>query len=611
MQLFHLHERRRRARGAAAALVLIFGLLSAAFFNTQVVKNPTYTLQSDKNRLRALPIPAARGTIYDRYGKVVAGNAPGYSVTILPAPEDTLRKALEELAPVLNLSDARIKMLLQRHRDERTNPLIVSNDLNFEQASALEERLHSYPRALIDMRPKRYYPAGPAIAHLIGYVSEINKYDLQRPEFANYSQGQIIGRAGLEREYEGYVGGRAGIRYVEVDARGRIVSGLNAKELSPVQPLPGEPLHLYLDLDLQQFVQHIFPDSMRGAIVAMEPSTGHVLAMYSNPAFDPNQFVGGISSDLWRSLNTSSAKPMLDRAVTGLYPPGSTFKLATAAIALELNAVDPNAFMPIPCRGGMQYGSRYFKCWDHTGHGYVNLADAIKSSCDVYFYQLGLKIGLKRLVDEGVRLGFNKRSGIDLPIDKTGDYPSDVDWWRRKFGWKATPAEVLNLAIGQGPNDQTPLKMAQFYSALAGNGRVGPPRLAVLKNDTAKGWDLHLSEASLKWLREGMRRVVVGGTASAAQLEHWDMIGKTGTAQNSRGADHAWFVGIAGPRGGAPEVVVATLVEFGGHGPVAAQYAAKTADFYLRHRHGMKPDTIQTLQEYQNAGRPTPWAQWQ
>ncbi|MGQ0561456.1 MAG: penicillin-binding protein 2 [Gemmatimonadota bacterium] len=612
MQIFHLHARRRRARGAAAILVIVFALLCAAFFNTQVVENSAYTLQSDQNRLRPLPIPAARGTIYDRAGRVVAGNQPGYALALLPAPEDTMRRALQEIAPLLGLSDARMRALLARHREERTRPLIVTPNLTFEQASSIEEQLFAYPRVLIDMRPKRSYPAGKAIAHLIGYVSEISRSELERPEFAAYTQGQIVGKAGLERQFERRVGGRPGIRYVEVDARGRIVSGLEARALPTVPPVAGQPLKLQLDLELQQFVSRIFPDSMRGAVVAMEPGSGHILAAYSNPSFDPNLFVGGISSTVWNQLNTDAAKPLLDRSTIGLYPPGSTFKLATAAIALELNAVDPEAFFPIPCRGGMQYGNRYFRCWERKGHGYLDLADAIKHSCDVYFYQLGLKIGLDRLLAEGTRLGFSKKSGVDLPIERAGNFPDEPDWFRRRFGWKPTQAEVLSLAIGQGPNDQTPLKMAQFYAALAANGRVGPPRLANVPGDTAGGWDLHLSQESLKWLREGLRRVTApGGTAGMSALEHWDWIGKTGTSQNPHGDDHAWFVGMAGPRDGAPEVVVAALIEFGEHGSEAAQYAAKTADYYLRRRHGMKTDTIQTLREYLIAGRPTNWVKWQ
>jgi penicillin-binding protein 2 len=612
MQVFHLHARRRRARIAVGVLILVFGLLSAAFFNTQVVDNHAYTMQSDKNRLRPLPIAAARGTILDRRGRVVAGNQPGYALTLLPAPEDTLREALQQIAPLLQLSEARIHQLLVRHRDERTQALLVSNDLTFEQASAIEERLPFYPRFVIEMRPKRVYAPGKSIAHLIGYVSEISKDELQRPTFAGYTRGQIVGKAGLERQYEARIGGKPGIRYVEVDARGRIVAGLNSASLASVAPVAGQPVQLYLDLDLQEFIASIFPDSMRGAMVAMEPGTGHVLAIYSNPAYDPNRFVGGISSALWRDLNTNPAKPLLDRAALGLYPPGSTFKLATAAIALELNVIDPNAYMPMPCRGGMQYGNRYFHCWEDKGHGYVNLVDAIKHSCDVYFYQLGLRIGLERLIAEGTRLGFAKKSGIDLPVDRAGNFPNDVDWYRRRFGWKATQAEVLNLAIGQGPNDQTPLKMAQFYSALAADGKVGAPRMANVPGDSlAGGWDLHLSPQSLKVLREGLRRVTApGGTAGMSALEHWDFIGKTGTSENPHGADHAWFVGMAGPRGAAPEVVVATLVELYGHGSEAAQFSAKAADYYLRRKHGMRTDTIQTLREYLNAGRPTPWAVW-
>ncbi|HEX6940139.1 MAG TPA: penicillin-binding protein 2 [Longimicrobiales bacterium] len=610
MQLFHLHARRRRAQGALAVLVLGLGTLGFAFFETQVLHNDVYALQSDANRLRPLPIPAPRGAIFDRNGEILADNVPGYALSLLPASEDTIRAALERLKPLLKLTPEAIDALLAKRREAPGQPLVVSSDLTFEQVSAIEERRPLLPGVYIDMRPKRRYLAGAAAAHVLGYVGEISESELELPEFEGYSAGQIVGKAGVERQYERRLGGRPGVRYVEVDAHGRIVGEYAPRRVVP--PVPGEDLRLHLDLDLQRWIARIFPDSMRGAIVAVEPGTGHVLALFSNPSFDPNLFVGGVDPAVWKRLNEDPATPLLNRATSGTYPPGSTFKLVTAAIALKLGVLDPEAYLPIPCRGGMQYGNRYFRCWEREGHGYVNLPDAIKVSCDVYFYQVGLKIGLERFLAEGTRLGFAQRSGIDVPEERAGTFPDGPRWYRRRWGWEPTQAEVLSLAIGQGANDQSPLRMAQLYAALASDGRVAAPRVADGGAAEGEGWDLGLTEAILAPLREGIRRVTLpdsGGTAGLSALEHWDWRGKTGTAQNAHGKDHAWFVGMAGPRGGEPEIVVAALLEFGEHGWVAAQYAAKTADYYLRRKHGMPTDTVQTLRDHYLAGRPARWAQ--
>ncbi|MFS8636828.1 MAG: penicillin-binding protein 2 [Gemmatimonadota bacterium] len=612
MQPFHPHARRRRAQGALAILVLGLGTLGFAFFETQVLKNDTYVLQSEANRLRPLPLPPPRGTIFDRNGEIIADNVPGYALSVLPGPEDSVRATLERLAPLLDLTPSRIDALMARRRRAPGQPLLVSSDLTFDQVSAIQERRLFLPGVYVDERPKRRYPDGPAVAHLVGYIGEISEEELARPEYEGYSAGQLIGKAGIERRYEHILAGTPGVRYVEMDAHGRIVGEYAPRRV--VQPIPGEDLHLHIDLDLQRWVARIFPDSMRGAIVAMEPGTGHVLAMYSNPSFDPNLFIGGIDPEVWRRLTQDPAKPLLNRATDGTYPPGSVFKLVTAAIAMELGVLDPDQPLPIPCRGGMQYGNRYFRCWERAGHGYVTLPDAIKVSCDVYFYQVGLKIGLERFLSEGTRLGFASTSGVDLPSEKAGIFPDGPRWYRRRWGWDPTQAEVLSLAIGQGANDQSPMRMAQLFAALAANGRVMAPRIAVGEDGRERQWDLGWDDETLAPLLEGIRRVTVphgGGTAGMSALEHWDWRGKTGTSQNAHGDDHAWFVGMAGPRGGKPEIVVSVLLEFGEHGWVAAQYAAKTADYYLRRKYGMPTDTVQTLMEHYRAGRPARWAQAQ
>ncbi|MBI4520188.1 MAG: penicillin-binding protein 2 [Gemmatimonadetes bacterium] len=611
MRTYDAEARRLRARGALVATVVLLGVLVLGFFRVQVLRSSSYRLRSDSNRLRALPIPAPRGALFDRHGRLIAENVPGYAISLLPAPVDSLRATLQALAPPLALTAARIDVILAGARRYPHQPVLVEGDASFEQVSAVEERRVEFPGVLIEMGPKRRYVAGPTTAHVTGYVSEVSDQELARPEFEGYSPGQIVGKEGIERQYESLLQGRPGVRYVEVDALGRIVGAFQGRpELSAV---PGQPLRLSLDLELQQWIDRIFPDTMRGAVVALNAEDGGVLALYSRPSFDPNDFVGGIDADLWTGLNADPARPLLNRALNGVYPPGSTFKIATAGIALARGVVAPDEYMSIPCRGGMQFGNRYFRCWRPGGHGYLTLADAIRDSCDVYFYQLGLRIGLEPLVEAGNRLGFRGRCGIDLPGESAGLYPEDLGYWKRRFGYDGTPAEALSMAIGQGPNAQTPLKMAQFFLAVARDGTAPPPRV-VVTDSVEPGFTLDISPENLEWLREGMRRVLrPGGTAYLSSLEHWDLMGKTGTSQNSQDPerDHAWFVGLAGPRGGDPEIVVAVIVEFGLSGSgVAAPIVAKTADFYLRRKHGIPVDTMQTLGEHLRAGRPARWAVW-
>ena len=588
---------------------VILGGLALAFFQTQVVRNPAYAMESDRNRLRPLTVPAPRGDIVDRAGRSLAESVPGYALSLLPAPEDSMRSTLLRLAQHLGMSEADVEGILERHRRHPERRVVISTDLRFEQVSALEERRVEFKELLVEMLPKRHYPAGAAAAHVIGYIGEISERELDAPAFEGYRGGTLVGKAGVERQYESRLGGEDGVRYVEVDALGRLVGSYPSGAALP--PEPGTPIRLNIDRGLQEWIARVVPASRRGAVVALEPGTGAVLAMYSSPSFDPNELVSPVSHARWRELREDTARGLLDRSISGIYPPASTWKLATSAIALELDILDPDEPLPLACRGGMQYGSRYFRCWDRAGHGALTLAEAIAVSCDVYFYQVGLQVGLDRLIDEALRLGFGRPTGVDLPGERAGNFPSGPDWYRRRFGAPPTEAEVMNLAIGQGPNDQTPLKMAQFFAALATDGTAPAPRVWAEGPALAPALDLRVSQPSLKALREGLRLVTApGGTAHGSSLEHWSWIGKTGTAENPHGPDHGWFVGIAGPRDGGSEIVVAAIIEAGEHGSDVAQVAAKVADYYLRSAHGMQIDTIQTLREHWRAGRSAKWAEW-
>jgi len=587
---------------------VLMGTLILAFFRAQVLRSDAWVLQSESNRLRTLSVPAPRGTIFDRKGRVLADNVPGYSVVLLPSPRDTMRATLEELAPYLDLSPRQIETLMARVRRTPRQPLTVKVNADFREASALEERRSEFPGLYLEMRPRRRYLAGEALAHVLGYLGEVTTEELEEERFTEYEPGMIVGKDGIEREYEPSLQGEQGIRYVEVDALGRIVGSFGGRLQKPARP--GENLTLNIDLELQDWIHRIFPDSMAGAVVALDVEDGGILALYSSPTFDPNDFVGGIDRSRWNELNNDPNRPLMNKAVLGLYPPASTWKLATAAIGLELGLVTPHETMPLPCTGGMQFGNRYFRCWDPQGHGNLDLIGAIAHSCDVYFYQLGLRITLHRMLEEGTRIGFNQRCGIDLPSEARGQFPADSTYWMNTYGYRPTEGETLSLAIGQGPNSQTPLKMAQFYLALARDGSAPPPRLLKTEEPPAGGWSLDLSPEALEALRDGLRAVTrPGGTAYRSSLELWELMGKTGTGQNPHGPDHAWFAGIAGPWDGDPEIVVVVLVAFGEHGSsAAAPLAAKAADFYLRKEHGIPFDSIQTLGEHYDRGIPAPWA---
>jgi penicillin-binding protein 2 len=606
MKLFQPETRERRTLGAVFLITFSTAVLLTAFFQTQVVRGEQFMTRSEENRLRPIVIPAPRGNIVDRYGEVVATSIPGYSVTLLPGSEEVITSTINDLAPFLGLSGQRIEQLLRQRRQRPHDLLTITEDATFSQVAALEERRSSFPNLIVLERPKRHYPAGEALGHIIGYVGEINRQELELPHFrdAGYRQGRVIGKAGIERQYELSLGGRDGARFVEVDAVGRIVDPRST--VGAVPPAPGQTLQLTLDLRLQEYVAEIFPDTMKGAIVAMVPSTGEILAMYSNPSFDPNDFVGGIPTGLWTALNTDPRRPLLDRSISALYPPASTWKLATAAAALERGLVTAESRMPVGCSGGWFYAGRYARCWRPQGHGSLNLLGAIQHSCNVYFYQLGVRLGLAQLTDAGTRMGFNSRSGIDLPSEAEPVFPTGTDWYRERFGWTPTPSEVMSLSIGQGPNSQTVLRLTHFYSAIAGNGTAPAPHLVLTEGaGTGPGAiRMDLDDTALRALADGLQQVMLpGGTGYMSSLERWATYGKTGTAQNPHGENHGWFAGYAGPPGQPPEIAVVVLVEHGASGSATAPVATKAMNFYLDRKYGHPFDPAPTLFERLAAGR--------
>jgi penicillin-binding protein 2 len=585
---FDAIARNYKARVVRWALGVLLGILLLAFFRVQILQYRQYRDKSVANKVRVIPLSAPRGFILDRDGEILADNLAAYSASLLPASPDSLTRSMAVAAPILALAPEEVEELLKQYRVAPGQPILLHNNLDFATLSSLEERRNEIPGLLIQSKPKRVYPFGPATAHVLGYVGQISEAELKENRPA-YAPGDLIGQQGLERQYEPRLRGAKGSEYLEVDALGRLVGPYG--EDSFQAPERGRDLRLTIDLDLQRAAAEAFPDSMKGAVVAMDPRNGDLLLLYSSPTFDPNLFSGRVSRSTWTQVVQNPAHPLYDRAIQSRYPPGSTFKVIVAAMALGLGEVTPTSRMAVPCRGGYQFGRRWFGCWRKGGHGSLDLRGAIVQSCDAYFYQLGLRLGLDQFTRQATAWGFDDRTGIDLPEERRGVVPTSAAWFDERYGragWG--PGVLLNLAIGQGEVSQTPLKMAQFYAALLNGGELLKPRLLrggdagrEAAGRTVVG-KLPLSVEDLAFLRDALAAVVndPNGTAYGAMRRtplRYGMGGKTGTAEFRGEEDYGWFVGY-GPLED-PRIVVALIVEEGEHGTTVAPVVKTLIETYL------------------------------
>jgi penicillin-binding protein 2 len=595
---FESYRVRERAEIARFVLVGAFLLLLGAFFRTQVLQHDKFQLKAETNRLRPITLTSPRGTILDRSGRVIAENVPGYSVKLLATSVDSLRAILNQVRRYVPLDSDQIGDIIDRYGRARYQPALVFGDASFEVIAKLEEHRAALPGLVIQAEPKRLYPAGKSVAHLVGYVSEVTEADLTADRHPGAVLGSLVGKAGLEREYDDTLRGVEGIRYIEVNARGRLVREGAASATLP--PTPGKPIVTTIDLELQRFVDSIWPAGVRGAIVAMTP-TGEIRALYSAPSFDPNHFVGGISSAEWRKLNNDPAKPLLNRVIQARYPPASPFKLAVAAMALKRGLIRLTTHMPEPCRGGLRLGNRIFRCWKREGHGMLDLTGAVAASCDVYFYQLGLRLGLDAIIQDGVLMGFRDKSGIDLENELTPIYPSSQAYFDKLYGprhW-SPPGTTLNFSIGQGENTQTLINMMKFYQGLAGNGETVTPFIVKPSSDRRR--PLGLTPKELNGLRHSLIAVVERGTAAASRRADLAVAGKTGTAQNPHGDDHGWFIGFA--PADKPELIVGAIMEFAKHGTTAAPYVVQTLRRYILGPDAIGPVKLGLLQDESVSGQ--------
>ncbi len=570
---------RVRERAGIAALVLsgLFLFLLVAFVRAQVIGTADFRRQSDNNRLRRLILASPRGFILDRNGKQIAENAPGFTVKLVASSRDSLKAVLKRIAALVPGAEEIEGPVVRRFDLASYQPALVFANASIETVAILEEHRYQLPGLVIRTEPRRLYSAGQAVAHLVGYAGEVSDDELARGRFPGARPGTIVGKDGLEAKFDSVVRGLEGESFIEVDARGRMVR--DESESQALKPVTGEMIRTTIDLELQTYIDSLWSADrvgVRGAMVVMTPD-GQVLSLYSAPTFDPNELISGVTSRRWAELN-GEAKPLQNRAIRGSFPPGSPFKLVTAAVALKRGVVDFSSRMPQTCTGGYRFGNRVFHCWKRSGHGSLDLTGAIANSCNIYFYQLGLRIGLQNLLTETTAMGLGSPTGIDLGSERSSSFPPSTAYYDRLYGPRGwSNAATLNLSIGQGENAQTLVGLTRFYAALAGDGTVPIPYL--VQKPTGTGPSLGLTPEQLAGLRAALVAVVDRGTAAASGGRNLRVAGKTGTAQNPQGPDHGWFIAFAPAE--KPTVVVGSIMEFALHGTTVAPYVVKVIRRYL------------------------------
>jgi penicillin-binding protein 2 len=581
-----------------------FVALAAAFWYFQVVQHEKFREMAENNHQRQVGLRAPRGVIFDRDGKVLVENRDSFVISLVREHSNDLEKTIPRLAAVVGVAQSVVRDAVHKHRSEPLyRPIPIVDDATMAQVAAVTARRLDAELAgvLVERVPARRYPAEEMAAHVFGYVSEATEAQLAKE---GLKAGDMVGQAGFERVYNPLLMGQDGARRVVVNSVGREI-----RTLEEVQPTGGRRVQLTIDADLQRATETAFKGmGYAGAAVVLDPTNGEVLTYASLPGYDPNLFVAGIDRAAWAALNSDELKPLQDRASQGRYSPGSTFKMAVAAAALEEGIITPD--FTVTCHGGKDFYGRVFQCWNKNGHGTLDLRHAIEQSCDVYFYTLGKMVGVDLINKWATRLGLGVPSGIDLPNEITGLVPS-TEWKRLKFKQPWYPGETISVAIGQGQVSVTPVSMAVYAAALANGGRVVTPH--VLKGvDEGTGWktaptpsapgQADLRPETIAAIHDGLWMVVnAGGTGGNARVAGHDVSGKTGTAQviSLEGAkklqgrttldlrDNAWFVFFA-PRDN-PQIAGVVFAEHGVHGSNAALITRHILETYFAKKEGRTP----------------------
>ena len=581
-------------------ILVIFMVLAYGLWRLQVVQSDLYAQLAEKNRIRNVPILAPRGKILDREGRVIVDNYPSFSALLLRDSSRDLNADADVIASGLHLDPKDVRDRVRRFTSmPQYQPIFLKDDITPDELAFIEAHKNELPELDTIMAHRRLYPRNGFMAHLIGYVGEVTENMLNQPQFEFYNPGDVVGISGVEKQYNQILMGQNGSRRALVDSRGKEMG-----RLDETPAIPGKQLKLTVDIDLQIAAEEALAGK-NGAIVAMDPRNGEILAMVSRPTFHPSDFAVRISRDEWSKLVNDDDHPLLNKAIQAQLAPGSTFKIIMATAGMQEGIAED---MHVNCNGGASFYGRYFKCWvvaEHRVHGGVDISKAIYQSCDVFFYTLAEKLGIDRIAKYATAFGLGQKTGIDLPQEVSGVMPSE-EWKIRNFKQKWYAGETISVGIGQGAVAVTPIQMARAIGGIASGGLLVRPHVTnpsdlpagvVPASNVPEHTQVPIDPKSWEIITDAMAGVVnPGGTAPSAHLQGIDFAGKTGSAQTISNAlkarlgaagknfkDNGWFVGVEPRRN--PEIVVCALLEEGEHGYLAARTAAAVIKAYVEKQH--------------------------
>lgn len=586
---------KKRLNDLFILIIICFAVLLVNLWYLQIIKGQEYEQRAINNCIRSLVEEAPRGEIFDKNGKLLITNRPAVNFTVIPAEIGDYQSLSNQLSSIISLEEA---YLLDKFEQINRRPFqaqIIVRDLEKEQIIAVEEQKYRFKGTLLTVQPERKYLYRELAAHILGYVNEVSEEELKTAKNVNLSGGDIVGKSGIEKYYDVYLRGKKGTKEVEVDALGREVLTLKYEE-----PVAGNDIYLTIDSGLQQYIQEAM-QGLKGAVIISEAGTGRILAMLSQPAYDPNLFTQQISIEQWNEIAQSKENVLCNSSIQGVYPPGSVFKLITAIAALEEGVVGINE--RVYCPGYYELGDLTFKCWKETGHGNQTFLEAISNSCNVFFYTMGKRLGIDKLNHYATMFGLGQKTAIDLPGELSGLVPSQ-EWKRRTFNQVWFPGDTINLSIGQGYLLTTPFQIHNMLCIIANDGDVykqfNVDRIVSQSGEVIKRYEpeiirnVGISAESFRVVKQGMKKVIEEGTGFNARVEGISLAGKTGTAQNPQGENHAWFVGFAPFQN--PEICVTVFVEHGGDG---SQSAAPIAGDIIEYYFSKKDAQLVQLKEYQ------------
>ena len=573
-------------------ILVIFLVLAYGLWRLQVVQSEFYAALAEKNKTREVPILAPRGKILDREGRTIVDNYPSFTALLLRDSTRDLSGDADLIAQGLHLDPKEVRDRLKKFAGTaQYQPIYLKEDITPDELAFIESHRNELPELDTIMAHRRLYPRNGFMAHLVGYVGEVSEQMLNQARWELYNPGDVVGKSGVELQYNQVLMGKNGSRQVLVNSKGKEVGELDQKPA-----VPGHNLKLTLDIDLQIAAEEAMGDK-NGAMIAMDPHTGEILAMVSRPTFDPNDFAVRISRAEWTKLVTDPDKPLLNKAIQAQLAPGSTFKILMSVAGWQEGIAQS---LNVHCNGGATFYGRRFGCWVKTGHGAVDLTKAIYQSCDVFFYTLAEKLGIDRISKYATAMGLGQKTGIDLPEEATGVMPSE-EWKIRNFKQKWYAGETISVGIGQGAVATTPVQLMRAISAISTDGRMVVPHVASPTGLPSEYLETHhytdvtnipINPEGFNVITDAMARVLLPeGTAPSAHVPGVDIAGKTGSAQivslavralhqnNEALNQNGWFVGFTPRRN--PDIIVAVLFEGGEHGKLAARLATQVIKAYV------------------------------